>query len=49
MPVSNILKQPNFQLQETRKTEDNFIIERRGITSEIDINETEIKKIIKCQ
>lgn len=24
MPASNILKQPNFQLQETRKAEDKF-------------------------
>lgn len=48
MPVSKIfLNSLIFNCKELEKQKTNFIIERRETASKIDINETEIKKIIK--
>lgn len=48
MSVSKIfLNSLIFNCKELEKQKTNFIIERRETASKIDINETEIKKIIK--
>lgn len=48
MPVSKtFFNSLIFNCKALEKQKTNFIIERRGAASKIDINESEIKKIIK--